>query len=223
MGQPSLMKEKFTLLDFCLLIVGASLYTLAFPPYAWSWAAWLALIPVFFVIRYKSPKNAFLAGLLYGVFWCIGQGYWLYWTMTENFALSPLFSAPFLLVNFIFFSGLPTGIVMSLSCLLMQRDYRWLTAIGVPTLWVSGEFLRANPLFGVSWGILGYTQYQQVLLIQIVDITGVYGISFLIALSGYVGAELCGRLATRWKSQTAKVKSQKEKFWNLEPGTWNAL
>jgi apolipoprotein N-acyltransferase len=216
-------KENFTFLDFCFLIVGASLYTLAFPPYARSWAAWLALAPLFFVVRHKSPQNAFLAGLLYGVLWCIGQGYWLYGTMTENFALSPLFSTLFLLANFIFFSGLPTGIVTSLSGLLMRRDCPWVTAVGVPALWVSGEFLRANPLFGVSWGILGYAQYQQVLLIQIADLTGVYGISFLIALSGYVGAELCGRLVAQRKGQNSKTKSQKEKFWNLEPGTWKSL
>lgn len=216
-------KGTFTFLDFLLLIVGVSLYTLAFPPYAWSWAAWLALVPLFFVVRSQSPKNAFFAGLFYGVLWCIGQGYWLYWTMTENFALSPLFSAPFLLVNFIFFSGLPTGIVSLLSCVLMRRGIPLVSAIGVPALWVGGEFLRANPMFGVSWGILGYTQYQQTLLIQIADLTGVHGISFLLALSGYVGAELCNRLVAYRSSQKSKIKSQKERLWSLEPGAWNSL
>jgi len=52
-----------------------------------------------------------------------------------------------------------------------------------PLLWVSIEFIRSVfPLGGFPWGILGYSQYQNLMLIQIVDKTGVFGISFLIVL-----------------------------------------
>jgi apolipoprotein N-acyltransferase len=213
------------------LILGAALYTLAFPPYEWSWAAWCALAPLFLIIREQSPRAAFFTGVTYGVLWCLGQGYWLYGTMTEHFAFGPVFSVPFLLANFLFFSGLPIGLVSSLSCILMRSRARLLATGGVPALWVCGEFVRANSEFGVSWGILGYTQYRCLMLIQIADLTSVYGVSFLLALSGYTVAELWDYLLAWAKSQKSKAcpersrrsKSQKskKKTPNPEPRTPN--
>jgi apolipoprotein N-acyltransferase len=176
--------------DLALLSLGASLYALAFPPVNWTWAAWLALAPLFLVLREKTPGAAFLSGISFGILWCLGVGYWVFFTIDQFFSLSLLVNVPFVVINFALFSGLPTGMVaLGINVLLRHRN-PWLSAIGTPALWVSGEFLRANPWFGVSWGILGYTQYQHLTLIQIADVTSVYGISFLLALSGYAAAEI---------------------------------
>ena len=51
-----------------------------------------------------------------------------------------------------------------------------------PILWVALEYLRAHAFTGFPWASLGYTQYRTLPLIQIADITGVYGVSFLIVL-----------------------------------------
>jgi len=51
----------------------------------------------------------------------------------------------------------------------------------VPVIWVTLEVLRTYALTGFPWGLLGYSQYKFLMLIQIADITGVYGISFLVA------------------------------------------
>lgn len=56
-----------------------------------------------------------------------------------------------------------------ISCILM-----------IPALWVSAEYIRSFLLSGFPWELLGYSQYKQIYLIQISDIVGVYGISFLI-------------------------------------------
>jgi apolipoprotein N-acyltransferase len=50
-----------------------------------------------------------------------------------------------------------------------------------PVLWVAHEFLRANAFTGFPWNLLGYSQSENLNIIQIADITGVYGISFLVA------------------------------------------
>jgi len=49
-------------------------------------------------------------------------------------------------------------------------------------LWVICEFLRENILTGFGWVNLGYSQYLNLSLIQIVDIFGVKFISFLIVM-----------------------------------------
>jgi len=50
----------------------------------------------------------------------------------------------------------------------------------IPSIWVTLEFVRSNLFSGFGWGLLGYSQYKNLYLIQIADIAGAYGISFLI-------------------------------------------
>jgi apolipoprotein N-acyltransferase len=57
-------------------------------------------------------------------------------------------------------------------------------------VWVAGEFARSSWFAGIAWELLGYTQYRHPLLIQVADLTGVYGLSYLLALSGAVSAEV---------------------------------
>lgn len=183
-----------SLRDILLLVVGASLYTLAYPPYAWSVAAWVTLTPLFLVLRGKSPRAGFVAGLLFGVFACIGVTAWV------HFAIAAYFSLPFPLdvictfLSYVCFGGLYMGIVSALMCMLLRSFAQgtvptWLRWSAVPALWVCGEYVRSTLVTGFSWGVLGYTQYQQLSFIQIADITGVYGLSFLLALSSDIVTE----------------------------------
>ncbi len=55
--------------------------------------------------------------------------------------------------------------------------------LAVPIAWVALEYLRAYLSTGFAWYYLGHTQYRFVELIQISDITGAYGVSFLVAMS----------------------------------------
>src|SRR4029077_19269112 len=59
----------------------------------------------------------------------------------------------------------------------------------VPCLWVSLELIRTYMLSGLPWGLLGYSQYRQLEMIQIADHMGVYGVSFLIVLVNVALAE----------------------------------
>lgn len=52
----------------------------------------------------------------------------------------------------------------------------------VPLAWTAVEFIRSNMLGGMPWLLLGASQYGFLSLIQIANITGVYGVSFLVAL-----------------------------------------
>ena len=51
-----------------------------------------------------------------------------------------------------------------------------------PFLWVSLEYLRSFFLTGFPWANLGHSQYLNLPFIQIADVTGVYGLSFVILL-----------------------------------------
>lgn len=54
----------------------------------------------------------------------------------------------------------------------------------IPAAWVFCEWLRTEmPVLGFGWNLLGYSQAGSPLLIQSAKLFGVYGVSFLIALT----------------------------------------
>ena len=61
-----------------------------------------------------------------------------------------------------------------------------LNFVMIPLLWVSLEYIRSFLFTGFPWGLLGYSQFKILNIIQISDIAGIYGVSFLIALSNAV-------------------------------------
>lgn len=60
--------------------------------------------------------------------------------------------------------------------------------LGTPATWVSLEYIRTKALSGFPWELVGYSQHNFSEIIQIADITGVYGISAIIILCN---AALC--------------------------------
>ncbi len=70
------------------------------------------------------------------------------------------------------FSGLTT-------CLRGSR----LDLVFMTGFWVGLEYIRSKLLTGFPWCFLGHTQYEHLYVIQIADICGVYGLSFLIILA----------------------------------------
>src|SRR6185436_20609063 len=62
------------------------------------------------------------------------------------------------------------------------RDVVWLA----PALWVTLEWLRGWFFIGFPWGALGYSQYRFHDLVQIAEVTGVYGISAVLVLFNVV-------------------------------------
>ncbi len=64
----------------------------------------------------------------------------------------------------------------------------------VPFIWVSLEYLRSFPSFGFPWFFIGHSQYLNLSIIQIADITGVYGVSFLVVMVNAAIADLIEQL-----------------------------
>lgn len=54
----------------------------------------------------------------------------------------------------------------------------------IPFSWVSLELIKAHAFTGFPWALAGYSLYKVLPLVQIADLTGVYGVSFLVVLWG---------------------------------------
>jgi apolipoprotein N-acyltransferase len=58
--------------------------------------------------------------------------------------------------------------------------------IFAPSAWVLLEYIRSCLFTGFPWALLGYSQYLNLPVIQIADITGAWGVSFLVMLVNVV-------------------------------------
>ena len=85
----------------------------------------------------------------------------------------------------------------------------------IPAAWVSLEYLRSHLLSGLGWNLLAYSQTPWHQLIQLADVTGVWGVSFLIVLVNASTAELIHVILTSWQQATRnkrRRRSQKKQL-----------
>jgi apolipoprotein N-acyltransferase len=75
------------------------------------------------------------------------------------------------------------GLYPACFCLILSllRDSRFVT-LKAAALWTGLEYIRSFLFTGFPWCLLGYSQFQRIEVIQIADLVGVYGVSFLIVL-----------------------------------------
>lgn len=169
--------------DYLLAALTGILLVLCFPKAEISWLAWFVFVPLLVACRHKSPvkagKLAFVAGL-------VGYGGILYWinivvTTYGKLPLAVSICLYLLLVAYL------AAYFFVLFYLVRRAELRGIPIVfSLPMLWVGLEFLRSFLLTGFPWASLGYSQYRVLPLIQVVDITGIYGISFLIVLANCV-------------------------------------
>lgn len=169
--------------DYLLALLSGVLLALSFPKADISILAWFAFVPLLLAIAKKRPAIAFRLGFVCGLSAYGGILYWLNIVMTLYGKL-PLFLSFFLFLLLSSYLALFIGVV---AMLVRKGEISGITPlISFPILWVGFEYLRSFLLTGFPWASLGYSQYRILPLIQISDITGVYGLSFLIVLANVV-------------------------------------
>lgn len=65
--------------------------------------------------------------------------------------------------------------------LVASRIRGFYSTLVLPTAWVTIEYLWTTFTPYGSWGVAAYSQHENLVLLQLLSITGLYGISFLIA------------------------------------------
>lgn len=163
----------------CALLSGLAL-SAAFPKTGFSWLAWIALIPLLVGIRGASPRRSFGLGLVAGISHFLTLVYWLAGTM-HTYGHLPWY----LCLSILFLFALYLALYMATLAAFVSGCCRNPIALVTlfPAAWVSMEYLRATLLTGFPWEMLGYSQYRVLHIVQIADIFGVYGLSFLVAFT----------------------------------------
>src|SRR5437764_3129537 len=160
------------------------LATLALPAYCEHWLAWIALVPLFYALRRASLALAALLGLAFGAMFGAASFFWVLGIPD----LKALHFSLMVAVFSVYYLGFG-----ALYALAGRRLGAWLILIA-PALWVACEYARGNFFFlAYPWNFLAHSQHENVALIQIADITGAYGVSFVLVAVNELLSELIDR------------------------------
>ena len=198
-----------------MAILSGILQVLIFPKPALYFLCWIAVAPLIIaILRARDPdavqllaeggssflapaslKQGFLLGYASGIVWYLGSCYWVFHVMHLYGGLNAVVSAV-LLVLFAMYLALYHGlfgILLALSA-RKRQGYSLRALVLAPFLWVSVELARTY-ITGFPWNLLGTAQVDNIPLARIATFTGVYGLSFEIALvnAAFAAAALVAR------------------------------
>jgi apolipoprotein N-acyltransferase len=172
-----------------LVLAGASglFLPLSFPKSDLGLLAWIALVPLHWALDGKTKAQAFWIGWLSGTIAFTGMMAWVV-TAMNTYGKVPLVISYGLMLLLTVYLGLYVGLYSAGAVWFRTLIPRY-GLFAFPCLWVTLELIRTYVLSGLPWGLLGYSQYRQIEIIQIADHMGVYGVSFLIVLVNVALAE----------------------------------
>ncbi len=150
--------------------------------------AWIGLMPLVWALRRQKSEHGFSIGFLWGCAYYGISLYWMFIALRVYGEVSPWVSALGLALS-VMIEATFTGLAIWLAGFLKRRGLPM--ALGLPLAWVVQDYLRNFiPFGGFSWSALAYTQHDFRTLLQVLDVTGVYGITFLVVMANVVLAEL---------------------------------
>ncbi len=190
-------KNSFLLKYFPAVISGLAL-TLSFPKAELSYLAFFALVPWLVSIQSMTLKESFYSGFIAGLFFFLTLIYWIVPTVHVYGGLHLVLAVSTLILLCFYLSLYP-----AIFAFLIKKSAPkyWFAPIFASCLWTGLEFIRTYAFTGFSWGALGYSQFSNLLLIQIADFSGVYGVSFLIILVNYLLADIWLSFKTRLRTK----------------------
>lgn len=166
-----------------LAVLGAGLLWAAYFPLNWGWLGWLAPIPWLWLTDVRvqpSWRRAVWSAWGGGVVFGLIALQWL------RIASPPMYVvwvglALFVSLHFPLFVWLTRRLTETLA---------WPRVLAAPAVWTALEFLRAIIGIGFPWYFLAHTQHDWLPVIQIADLAGVYGVSFVVLAAAVAGYDL---------------------------------
>jgi apolipoprotein N-acyltransferase len=175
----------------------------SFPNYDLPLLAWVAVGLLVLASSGARPRVAPLYGLLFGVAFYPICLTWIDVVMRQYGNVDPLVSAGLLALI-----GVAGGLICAVFswgiAVVSQRGAPWACTLA-PFLWVALEFARAHlPIIGFPWNLAGYAASGNLPLVQIATVTGIYGLSFLVAGYGsLVAYAILAGTQRAWKAVLA--------------------
>ncbi|HIJ91678.1 MAG: apolipoprotein N-acyltransferase [Desulfobulbaceae bacterium] len=184
----------------CLLALLSSALLLSASPgvIALPQLAWLALVPLFWSLRNHPPRRAALLGLICGLAYYLPLLYWIV-IVLATYGQVPL---PIAILALFFLALYMSCYLATFAFLCAKTEPRFSLLLFAPACWVALDLIRGVLFTGFPWLDLAYTQYNLPQLIQVADLAGHHGLTFLMVLTNGLIFTLAAWLVRR---QTANI------------------
>jgi len=167
-NKTALKKSIFSLL---LIFLASFLFVMSNPnsfnKNGFGLFAFVYFVPVLLVVHFEDYKKSLIFGFLYGF---LSYFFYVDWLICYGIILKLFACAVY-------------GLFWALIFILLKysdthfRDFNFLVQFLVL---ISFEYLKTKGFIGFGFGVSGYTQWNNLYLIQVADIFGVFGISALL-------------------------------------------
>lgn len=164
------------------ILISCLLCFLSFPKFSFWGLSFIALIPFFSVL---NTTDSFFKQVAYGILWSVCfaslMGYWVFSTLLNYYEVPFVKAVLFFILCLI----IPVVLIYGSFILLyrfMFTDTFFFHALIVPSLWVMAEYLKELISFMIPWGNLGYALIPFTEFIQIADVVGGYGVTFIVVM-----------------------------------------
>jgi apolipoprotein N-acyltransferase len=150
------------------------LLTVSMPGYDVPFIGWVALVPLLIVLFTADSKHIYTLSLPFGIIFSIGVHNWY-----------PNIFPPILGYILIFAVGTYYAGILQLGTWLYTRLPGAFKLLGLPVAWVAIEFVKyIAPVVEDWWFVLlADSQWRFPPALQILSVTGVFGLSFIVILA----------------------------------------
>lgn len=176
-----------TPVNLVLSVASGILLFLSFPKFGFGFFAWFSLVPLLYALRGKSLSEGFLIGMISGLVYNVGIIYWVT-LVVVRYGYLPFYFGVFVMLLLAVYLSMYVSLFSAGVIFFRGRGIPEI--ISAPLLWTCLEYGKSYLITGFPWENLAYSQYLNTFVIQIADITGIYGITFLVVFINCVFYDL---------------------------------
>ncbi len=179
--RPHRSRETPAAMRLILAILSGAILSLCYRGSQFSLYSWVCLALLLACILGSRGWVAFVCGFLHGLVFTLTCVSWIAEVLSVHGGM-PMVAGWGVLVLI----ASVWGTIIGLFALMVQRLAKRnvpLALVGAPFLWISTEVARTHlPEISFPWALLGYPAAGNPALVQLTTITGIYGVSFVVAV-----------------------------------------
>ena len=166
-----------------LAIASGAALALSFPNFNLSLLAWISVGLLVLASYGARPRVAPLYGFLHALVFYPLSLPWMDVVIRQYGNVDALSAAGVL--GLVGVAGGVICAVFTWGVALASRRSALLTLALAPDLWVALEFARSHlPIFAFPWNLIGYAASGNLALVQLTTVTGIWGLSYVVAAYG---------------------------------------
>jgi apolipoprotein N-acyltransferase len=153
---------------------------LAYPPFDLAGLGLVMLAPVILAVERSSPRAAFVSVYVYSVTMALVIGRWLIHALSVEYGVPESAAWAFTVLLVAAYALVPASAAF-VYARLRPRVSALLAPALFASLWILAEWLRAEP-GALPWLLAAHALGFVPAAIQVADLSGVYGVGFLVVL-----------------------------------------